>query len=49
MVIPVGNKQAKEEENLIQKYLALLKCGKHNLQTFHKQENTDQEDRNMER
>lgn len=45
MVIPVGNKQAKEEENLIQKYLALLRCGKHNLQAFHKQENTGQEDR----
>lgn len=46
MIIAVGNKQTKEKEKLIQKYLALLRCGKYNLQTFHKQENRGQEDGN---
>lgn len=43
MIMAAGNKQTKEKEKLIQKYLALLRCDKHNLQAFHKQENTGQE------
>lgn len=40
MIMAVGNMQTKEEEKLIQKYLALLRYGEHNLRAFHKQENS---------